>query len=100
MTNRRTPFYDLARALVEMGYGDWRLQIYTPAGTPSLSGQVGKMAGLTVTERDKDGLRLEKYRPFPSRGRPTDADLGSGGAQVPEKAETRPSDSPAREEAA
>ncbi len=52
------------------------------------------------TERDKDGLRLEKYRPSPVRGQPTDGDLGPEGTQVPEKGKTRPSDSPAREEAA
>ena len=52
VANRRTPFYDLARVLVEMGYGDWHLQAYTPQSTPSLSGLVGKMAGLAVTERD------------------------------------------------
>ncbi len=97
---RKTPFFALARVLAEMGYGDWHLQIYTPQGTPSLSGLVGKMAKLTVTERDKKGLTLEPYRPFPVRGRLTDGDLGSEGAQVPEKAEKRPSDSPAREEAA
>ena len=31
-------------------------------------GPVKVMAGLIVTERDKGGLRLEKYRPFPLRG--------------------------------
>ncbi len=100
VTNRRVPFYDLARTLAEMGYGDWHLQVYTPQGTPSLSGLVGKMAGLTVTERDKDGLRLEKYRPFPSHGLLAERDLGPEATQTPEKGETRVSDSPGQEEAA
>ncbi len=97
---RKTPFFALARALVEMGYGDWQLQVYTPQGTPSLSGLVSKMAKLTVTERDKDGLRLEKYRPFPSRGRLTDGDLGPEGRQAPERGEMRASDSTVHEKAA
>ncbi len=98
--NRRTPFYDLARALVEMGYGDWHLQIYTPQGTPSLSGLVSKMAKLTVEESDKGGLRLRKYRPFPPGRSLTDGDLGPEGTQTPDEAEKRVSDSPARKEAA
>ena len=99
-TVRRTPFYDLSRALAEMGYGDWHLQVYTPQGTPSLSGLVEKLAGLIVTERDKGGLKLEKYRPFPVRRRPTGGDLGPKGAQVPEKEETRVSGPIGQEEAA
>ncbi len=57
-------------------------------------------AGLTVTERDKDGLRLEKYRPFPSRGLPQERDLGSEGTQTPENEETRLRESITRVEAA
>ena len=97
---RKTPFFALARVLDEMGYGDWHLQIYTPQGTPSLSGLVSKMAKLTVTERDKKGLTLEPYRPFPVRGRPTDGDLGPEGTQTPDEAEKRVSDSTGREKAA
>ncbi len=97
---RKTPFYALARVLAEMGYGDWRLQVYTPQGTPSLSGLVGKMAGLTVEESDKGGLRLRRYRPFPPGRSLTDGDLGPEGTQTPEKGKTRSSDSPARAEAA
>ncbi len=76
----RVPLYTLARELNQRGYGDWLLQAHTPAGTPSLRGQVKVMAGLTVTERDKEGLRLEKYRPFPSRGRPTQRDRNTKGS--------------------
>jgi hypothetical protein len=89
VTNRRTPFYDLARELAYMGYGEWRLQVFTPQGTPSLSGIVGKLAGLTVEERDRGGLRLAKHRPFPLRGRPTDAQVGSEGPRVPETEDAR-----------
>ena len=100
VVNRRTPFYDLARALDEMGYGDWHLQIYTPQGTPSLSGLVSKMVKLTVEESDRDGLRLRKYRPFPPGRSLTDAQVGPEGTQTPESEEKRVSDSTAREEAA
>jgi hypothetical protein len=100
VTNRRTPFYDLARALVEMGYGDWHLQAYTPQGTPSLSGLVGKMAELMVEESDKGGLRLRKYRPFKLGRSPTDAQVVPEGSPAPDGEEMRVSDSAAREEAA
>ncbi len=98
--HRRVPFYDLCRALVEMGYGDWHLQIYTPAGTPSLRGLVSKMAGLTVEESDKGGLRLRKYRPFPPGRSLTDAQVGPEGTQTPDEVEKRVSDSHTRDEAA
>ena len=86
VTGRRTPFYDLARDLDARGWGGWQFQIHTPAGTPSLSGQVKDLAGLTVTERDRGGLRLEKYRPFESRGRPRGGDRADLGGAVPEAA--------------
>jgi hypothetical protein len=100
VTNRRTPFYDLARVLADMGYGDCRIQIYTPQGTPSLSGRIGKLAGLMVEESDKGGLRLRKYRPFPPGRSVIQRDLGSKGTQTPESKETRPSDSPGPKKAA
>ena len=89
---RRVALFDLARELNQRGYGDWLLQAHTPAGTPSLRGQIKVMAGLTVTERDKEGLRLEKYRPFPSRGRSTQRDLNTQGspARVSETAALGP----------
>ncbi len=59
---RRTPLHDLARELEARGYGDCRLQAYTPTGTPSLRGLVKVMAGLTV-EEGPCGLRRRKYRP-------------------------------------
>jgi hypothetical protein len=98
--NRRTPLYDLARELDELGFGDWKLQAYTPTGTPSLRGKVSVMAGLMVEESDKGGLKLRKYRPFPGGGRVTQRDLGSEGTQPPEKEETPLSESPRDEKAA
>ena len=59
---RRTPLYDLARELQTQGYGDCRLESFTPTGTPSLRGLVKVMAGLTV-EEGPHGLRCRKYRP-------------------------------------
>ena len=97
---RRTPLYDLARKLDEQGFGDWKLQAYTPAGTKSLRGKVSVMAGLTVSERDKEGLRLEKYRPFPSRGRVTQRDLGLEGTPTPREGENAPVREPSRVDAA
>ena len=99
MTNRRTPFYDLTRALVEMGYGDWHLQVYTPQGTPSLSGLVSKMAGLTV-EESGHGLRLRRIRPAKVVESATDAQVGSEGSQAPDREETPVCDSTADVEAA
>ncbi len=77
VTKCRTPLYDLARELDTRGYGDYRLQAFTPTGTPSLRGLVSVMAGLTVAERDKGGLHLERFQEF--RQRPTQRDPGSEG---------------------
>ncbi len=60
--HRRTPLYDLARELEKRGYGNCRLESFTPTGTPSLRGLVKVMAGLTV-EEGPHGLRCRKYRP-------------------------------------
>ncbi len=92
--HRRTPLYDLARKLDELGFGDWKLQAYTPTGTPSLKGKVSVLAGLMVTERDRDGLRLEKYKPFDPRHRVPQRDLSLEGTQPPEKEETLLCESP------
>ncbi len=59
--HRRTPLYDLARELEERGYGDCRLESFTPTGTPSLRGLVKVMAGLTV-EEGPSGLKRRKFR--------------------------------------
>ncbi len=61
LRHRRTPLYDLARELQTQGYGDCRLESFTPTGTPSLRGLVKVMAGLTV-EEGPHGLRCRKYR--------------------------------------
>ncbi len=82
---RRTPFYDLARELDARGYGECQLQIYTPIGTPSLRGRIKVMAGLTVEETDKGGLRLRNYKPFPLGGRLADRQDGVSGAGVQER---------------
>ncbi len=62
LRHRRTPLYDLARELEKRGYGDCRLESFTPTGTPSLRGLVKVIAGLTV-EEGPHGLRCRKYRP-------------------------------------
>ncbi len=98
--HRRTPLYDLARKLDELGFGDWKLQAYTTTGTKSLRGKVSVMAKLIVTERDKGGLRLEKYRPTPFRRPVTESDLGSEGTHPPENEEAPLCESPPDEKAA
>ena len=97
---RRTPLYDLARKLEELGFGDWTLRSFTPEGTPSLKGKVSVMAGLMVEESDRGGLKRRKYKPFPVGGAATQCDLGLEGTQPPEKVETRLSESPPAKEAA
>ncbi len=62
---KRTPFFAICRELDKRGYGDCRIEISTPAGTPSMRGKVSTLAGLSIEESDKDGLRLRTYRPFP-----------------------------------
>ena len=62
LRHMRTPLYDLVRELQTQGYGDCRLESFTPTGTPSLRGLVKVMAGLTV-EEGPHGLRCRKYRP-------------------------------------
>ncbi len=58
----RVRFFAICRELDALGYGDCRIEISTPAGTPSLGGLVKVMAGLTV-EEGPHGLRCRKYRP-------------------------------------
>ncbi len=77
---RNTPFFAICRELAKRGYGDCRIEISTPTGTPSMCAVVKVAAGLAVSERDNRGLRLEKYRPFPVRGRLTDAHEGLQGS--------------------
>ncbi len=86
---RNTPFFALCRELAKRGYGDCRIEISTPQGTPSMRGKVSTLAGLAISERDDRGLRMEKFRPFPVRGRPTDAHEGLQGSPAPETVEMR-----------
>ncbi len=46
VTGRKTPFFALCRELDALGYGDRRIEISTPEGTPSMRGLVKAMAGL------------------------------------------------------
>ncbi len=77
---RNTPLFALCRILDKRGYGDYRIEIFTPKGTPSMCAVVKVAAGLAVSERDNRGLRMEKYRPFRVRGRPTDAQVAPLGS--------------------
>ncbi len=97
---RNTPFFALCRELEARGYGDCQIEISTPTGTPSIRAAVGVAAGLAISERDGRGLRLENYRPFRVRGRPTDAQVTPLGSPTPESEEMPASDSTAHEKAA
>ncbi len=97
---RNTPFFALCRELDKRGYGDCRIEISTPTGTPSIRAAVGVAAGLAISERDDRGLRMEKYRPFPVRGRPTDAQVAPLGSPAPGSEEMSASDSTVHEKAA
>ncbi len=46
VTGRKTPFFALCRELNKRGYGDCRIEISTPEGTPSMRGLVKVMARL------------------------------------------------------
>ncbi len=96
---RRTPLYDLARELEKRGYGDCRLESFTPTGTPSLRGLVKVMAGLTVEERPH-GLTRRKYRPAKWCESATDSREAPRGTQTPENGKTLVSESTTRVEAA
>ena len=78
---RRTPFFAICRELDARGYGDCRIEISTPAGTPSMRGKVSTLAGLSIEESDKDGLRLRAYRPFPPGRVAKERDLDPEGTQ-------------------
>ncbi len=97
---RNTPFFALCRILDKRGYGDCRIEISTPQGTPSMRGKVLALAGLRIEESDKDGLRLRAYTPFPPAGVGKESDLGFEGIQAPEREEMRASDSTVRDKAA
>ncbi len=98
--HRRTPLYDLARELEKRGYGDCRIEISTPTGTPSMRGKVSTLAGLSIEESDKDGLRLRAYRPIPPGRVAKERDLGPEGTRTPENEKMRVSESTAGVEAA
>ncbi len=97
----RAPLYTLARELDARGYGEYRLQSYSPTGTPSLRGLVSVMAGLTVEESDKGGLRLRPFREHPGKGIFSRAagvlqrDEGSGAVMVAPQTATLVSESTA-----
>ena len=80
---RKTPFFALCRELDKRGYGDCRIEISTPEGTPSMRGLVKVMAGLRIEESDRGGLKQRKFEPFPGAGTAKERDLGPEGTQHP-----------------
>ncbi len=91
--HRRTPFFAICRELDKLGYGNCRIEISTPAGTPSMRGKVSTLAGLRIEESDKGGLRLRAYRPFPPARIAHERDLRPEGTRTPENEKTRASES-------
>ena len=87
--HRKTPFYDLCRELDRLGYGDHRIEIDTPWGTPSMRAVASVAAGLMVVESDRDGLRLEPYRPFPHHLKPQERDEAVEGIHTPQTSSAR-----------
>ncbi len=87
--HRKTPFYDLCRELDRLGYGDHRIEISTPAGTPSMRAVVSVAAGLMVVERDRDGLRLEPYSLFSPPLKPQERDEAVEGIHTPQTSSAR-----------
>ncbi len=100
VTGRKTPFFALCRELDKRGYGDCRIQISTPEGTPSMRGLVKVMAGLRIEDSDRGGLKQRKFEPFPGAGAAKERDLGPEGAQTPQNEEKRVSESTVHEKAA
>jgi hypothetical protein len=97
---KRTPFYDLCRELDRLGYGERKIQIFTPTGTPSLRGKVSVLAGIDLRE-GKHGLVRRKYRSRSGVEGATQSDLGPEGTEPPpENEETRLDDSPGAKKAA
>ncbi len=90
---RKTPFYALCRELDRLGYGDHRIEISTPAGTPSMRAVVSVAAGLAISERDDRGLRMEKFRPFPGTRSAPGTRSGSFSTHTPQSAPTHCTDS-------
>ncbi len=84
---RRTPFFAICRELDARGYGDCRIEISTPAGTPSMRAVVRVAAGLTIKERDRGGLRLERFQEFPGPLTDSQVELeGTSGPETPDRA--------------
>ncbi len=98
VTGRKTPFFALCREMDARGYGDCRIEISTPAGTPSMRAVVRAAAGLTIKERDRGGLRLDCFQEFP--GLTTDAQVELEGIRGPETPDRAPGPDRATGEAA
>jgi hypothetical protein len=63
----RTPFYDGARALLYRGITG-RFEMWdTVLPYPRMVGHIDTCAGLTVSEEDRDGLRVKPWRPAETR---------------------------------
>ncbi len=100
VAGRKTPFFTLCRELDKRGYGDCRIEISTPEGTPSMRGKISALAGLRIEESDRGGLKQRKFEPFPGAGAAKERDLGPEGAHIPENEEKRVPDSTGHEKAA
>ncbi len=59
---RNTPLFALCRILDKRGYGDCRIEISTPQGTPSMRGKVSTLAGLAISDPRVPRHRKEKRR--------------------------------------
>ena len=88
----KQPFYDLCRELDRLGYGNHRIEISTPSGTPSMRAVVKVAAGLMVVERAGSRMRLEPYSRPKRPVKPQQRDEAVEGIHTPQ---TTPARAPA-----
>ncbi len=82
VSHRPTPFFCLWRELDARGCGSHRIEISTPTGTASMRAVVRVAAGSAVKERDRGGLRLERFQEFPGLTTDSQVELeGTSGGQ-------------------
>jgi hypothetical protein len=62
----KTPFFDAARRLIELGEDPDAVLILWRDGVPSLRGRLRDAAGLTVKEPDRGRPHFAEWRPFAS----------------------------------
>ena len=73
VSNSRDPECDLARVLLAKGIGEVTM-LDANTGKPRTTIDIAKAAELCVSEENRDGLRIRKYRGSPDSTPPTAED--------------------------